>query len=127
MNFKFFVNTGHCVQNKFLMSGCEEDSFNREEQENISTVYKKRVQRPRLYQVLLHNDDYTTKDFVVHILRTFFQKSVSEAQEIMLKIHNGGVGTCGIYTHEIAEAKTFKVTREAKKYGHPLLCTYEPE
>ena len=98
-----------------------------EEQSGVTTVSRNKIQRPQRYQVLMHNDDYTTKEFVVFVLQTFFQKSVAEAQSIMLQVHNMGVGLCGVYTRDIAESKIFKVTKEAKRHGHPLLCTCEPE
>ncbi len=105
----------------------QHDDQAREEQGGVSTLDRQKVQRPQRFQVLMHNDDYTTKEFVVQILRRFFQKSVSEAKDIMLQVHNSGIGLCGTYTKDIAESKIFKVTREAKKHGHPLLCTCEPE
>ena len=79
-----------------------------------------------MYKVLLHNDDYTTMEFVVHVLIKFFQKSRPESQSIMLKIHNEGYAICGIYTHEVAESKSSKVVKYARKEGHPLKCTFEP-
>ena len=96
-------------------------------QSDVLTVAKKKLKRPTLYKVLLHNDDYTTMDFVIHILKKFFHKSPSQAQEIMLRVHKEGAGVCGVYTREIAETKVSFVTEEAQKSSYPLLCTYEPE
>ena len=90
-------------------------------------ILKKKVKRPPEYKVLLHNDDYTTMEFVVYILKTVFAKTTEEATGIMLKVHHDGHGVCGIYSHEVAETKMKKVSTEAKKNGHPLLCTIEPE
>ena len=88
---------------------------------------KKKLERPKLYKVLLHNDDYTTMEFVIFILQKIFAKSFEEAQGVMLKVHNEGAGICGVYTFEIAETKAAKVVALAKENGHPLICTYEQE
>ena len=69
------------------------------------TKTRTKLQRPKLYKVLLHNDDYTTMEFVVMILMTIFSRTESEATAIMLHVHRTGVGVAGVYTHEIAEAK----------------------
>jgi len=98
-----------------------------EEGSGVATIVKKKVQKPRLYKVLLHNDDYTTMEFVVYVLQKHFGKTMAEAQGIMLRVHNDGVGVCGIYTYEVAESKVAKVGQEAKENGHPLMCSYEPE
>ena len=82
---------------------------------------------PPMYKVLLHNDDYTTMEFVVLVLQKFFHKSHDEAEQIMLKVHHEGVGLCGVYTYEVAETKVVQVLRFAKDQGHPLKCTMEPE
>lgn len=86
-----------------------------------------KLQPPKMYKVMLHNDDYTTMEFVIHILQKFFQKNRQEAQSIMLEVHTNGVAVCGIYTFEVAESKTAKVVKYARDKGHPLKCTYEPE
>lgn len=88
---------------------------------------KTKTKRPKKYKVLLHNDDYTTMEFVVHVLKKFFNKSYSEAEAVMLEIHNKGVGNCGIFTREIAEMKSNQVVSYAKEKGHPLQSTIEPE
>ena len=98
-----------------------------DDESGVSTIVKDRVKRPPLYKVLLHNDDYTTMEFVVYVLRVVFGRDLPEAQAIMLQVHNDGVGVCGIYTHEIAESKVAKVAKLAKDNGHPLLCSMEPE
>jgi ATP-dependent Clp protease adaptor protein ClpS len=87
---------------------------------------RQKLQKPSMYKVLLHNDDYTTMEFVVHILQRFFAKNAVEAQAIMLKVHHEGYGICGIYTFEVAESKVNKVNRYARSKGHPLKCSYEP-
>jgi len=90
-------------------------------------ITEERVKRPKMYKVLLHNDDYTTMEFVMHILEKYFRKIPEEAQEIMLKVHHEGQGVCGVYTHEIAETKVAQVTRLARENGHPLKCSFEEE
>ena len=83
------------------------------------------VRQPRKYKVLLHNDDYTTMDFVVKILMTVFHKSKSEAVRIMLTVHKQGIGVCGVYPAEIAETKVAMVHNMARKAGFPLKCSME--
>ena len=85
-----------------------------------------RVEKPRLYKVLLHNDDYTPMDFVVDVLQRFFQRTQAEATEIMLAVHHKGVGVCGTYPYEIAETKVALVTECAREHEYPLQCTLEP-
>ncbi|MBG0777536.1 MAG: ATP-dependent Clp protease adapter ClpS [Desulfovibrionaceae bacterium] len=83
------------------------------------------VREPRQYKVLLHNDDYTTMEFVIRVLKTIFGKSESEATRIMLNVHNQGVGVCGIFTAEVAETKVATVHSLARKEGYPLRSSME--
>ena len=85
------------------------------------------VKRPSKYKVLIHNDDYTTMEFVIYVLESIFGKSTAEAQKIMLKVHKEGHGVCGVYTFEIAEAKQCQVVEAASSEGHPLRCSIEVE
>jgi len=85
------------------------------------------VKEPNKYKVILHNDDYTTMEFVIGILMRIFHKSMIESEKIMLKIHNSGKGVCGIYTYEIAQTKVYQVRRLARESGYPLLATLEEE
>jgi ATP-dependent Clp protease adaptor protein ClpS len=85
------------------------------------------TREPPLFKVLLHNDDYTTMEFVVSILVNIFQKSRHEATTIMLNVHNEGVGIAGVFTREICETKIAVVHELAKKNGFPLRCTMEKE
>jgi ATP-dependent Clp protease adaptor protein ClpS len=87
----------------------------------------KKVAKPPLFKVLLHNDDYTTMEFVVEVLRTVFHHDVEAATRIMLHVHRRGVGVAGTYTMEIAETKAEKVMSLARAAEFPLLCTVEPE
>ena len=88
---------------------------------------QKKLARPRLYKVLLHNDDYTTMEFVVALLIHVFHHTESDAQAIMLHIHQRGVGVAGVFTYEIAETKVAQVMELAEKAEYPLLCTMEPD
>lgn len=91
------------------------------------TITKDRdeFQEPPLYKVLLHNDDYTTMEFVIMVLKNIFGKDTTEATSIMLNVHNQGVGVAGIYTQEIGETKIALVHRMARKNQHPLKCSLE--
>ena len=104
-------------------------TFNTEEdgEGGVATIIKRKTALPRRYKVFLHNDDYTTMEFVIYVLSRHFHKTMDEAQEIMLKVHNEGLAVCGIYTFEVAETKVDKVTKDAEENGHALLCTMEPE
>jgi len=92
---------------------------------NIATKTRSKTQRPSLYRVLILNDDYTPMEFVVHVLERFFQKGREEATQIMLHVHQHGVGECGTYTYEIAETKVTQVMDFARKHQHPLQCVME--
>ncbi len=85
------------------------------------------VAQPRLWRVLLHNDDYTTQDFVVWILETVFHKARAEAVAIMLSVHQSGLAVAGIYTHDVADTKVKATRRLAEQHEFPLLVTMEPE
>ena len=85
------------------------------------------VREPRRYRVLLHNDDYTTMEFVVDILISIFRKSPDEATAIMVTVHKNGLGNCGVYTAEVAETKVAQVHDRARKAGYPLRCSMEEE
>jgi len=88
---------------------------------------KQKTQRPALYKVLLHNDDYTTKEFVVFILETVFHRAEVEAVQIMLHVHNTGVGVAGVYPYDVAQAKVHKVIELAEQHEYPLMSSLEPE
>ncbi|MFI3272829.1 MAG: ATP-dependent Clp protease adapter ClpS [Pseudomonadota bacterium] len=94
-------------------------------QEDDVLLLEEKIKLPRKYRVLLHNDDYTTMDFVVAVLVNIFRKSEAQATAIMLAIHEQGVGECGVYTHEVAETKVSLVRTRARNEGFPLRCTME--
>ena len=86
---------------------------------------KPKLKRPPLYRVILINDDYTPMEFVVEVLISFFNMSKERATQVMLHVHNRGVGVCGIFSKEIAESKVALVNEYARSNEHPLLCTME--
>lgn len=83
------------------------------------------VREPKRFKVLLHNDDYTTMEFVVHVLMAVFRKTQAEATHIMLTVHEKGVGVCGVFTAEVAETKVAMVHKMARREGFPLKCSME--
>ena len=83
------------------------------------------TQRPQLFHVVLINDDYTTMEFVVHVLEAIFDKGPAEAYRIMMEVHTGGRGVCGAYTYEVAETKVATVHQMARKEGFPLRAGIE--
>ena len=85
-----------------------------------------RVQPPRMYQVVLLNDDFTPMEFVVLVLQEYFNKDRETATQIMLRIHLEGRGVCGVFTHDIASTKVDLVLQAARHHGHPLQCVAEP-
>jgi ATP-dependent Clp protease adaptor protein ClpS len=102
--------------------------MSRRETENdheLVTETKKKLKKPPLYKVLLHNDDYTTKEFVVQVLQYVFHKEHTEAVQIMLHVHKKGIGVAGVYSYEIAETKVALVENLAKQHEYPLKCTME--
>ena len=95
--------------------------------ELVSSEIEEDVKEPPIYKVLLHNDDYTTMEFVVEILMYVFNKPAAEATRIMLSVHNSGIGLCGHYPLEVAETKVGTVHLLARERGFPLKCTMEEE
>lgn len=99
----------------------------RDEGEGAVVVEKQeqRVEPPKLYQVVMLNDDYTPMEFVVWALQEHFLHDLDTATQIMLKIHHEGRGVCGVYSKDVAATKVELVQAEAKRAGHPLQCTLE--
>jgi ATP-dependent Clp protease adaptor protein ClpS len=98
-----------------------------EHEEELGVEERRKARRPRKWKVLLHNDDFTSMEFVIHVLVTHFQKPPAEATHIMLQVHRKGVGVAGVYSKEVAETKVAEVTDEARAEGMPLKLTAEPE
>ncbi|MGH1428178.1 MAG: ATP-dependent Clp protease adapter ClpS [Arenicella sp.] len=90
-------------------------------------VAQPKLKKPPLYKVILLNDDYTPMEFVVAILQDIFRLSEEESVQVMLHVHQKGVGICGVYTREIAETKVELVMQAANNNQHPLQCTMEPD
>ena len=84
-----------------------------------------RLDEPRMYRVILHNDNYTTMEFVVNVLMKVFHKPLKEATKIMFDVHRKGRGVCGVYTYDIAVTKVSQVHQMAKRCEYPLRCSYE--
>lgn len=96
-----------------------------DEQTDVKT--RRRVKRPPMYRVIFHNDDYTTRDFVVLALMRYFHKGHAEATTLMLQIHTKGMGVAGVFPHDIATTKKAQVEAEARKQQMPLRLTVEPD
>ena len=96
-------------------------------QDKTSPIDREALQEPPLFKVLLHNDDYTTMDFVIMVLVSVFGKNSDEATRIMLNVHHQGIGLAGVYTREVAETKVATVHRLARRHQFPLKCTLEKD
>ena len=94
---------------------------------NIKLAIDPQTKIPSLYRVLMMNDDYTPMEFVIEVLEKFFQKNREEATQIMLHVHQKGVGICGVYAYDLAETKAMQVMNYARKYEHPLQVQLEKE
>ena len=92
---------------------------------SVITKVKPKVKKPSLYRVLLLNDDFTPMEFVVEVLARFFQMDLEAATQVMLHVHQNGVGECGVYTYEVAETKVTQVMDFARQNQHPLQCIME--
>ena len=93
----------------------------------VLTESETKLEKPKLYRVILHNDDFTTMEFVVFILVHVFLRSEAEAFSIMLKVHNEGIGVAGVYPYEVAQMKAEKAMNLSRAHEYPLLCTVEEE
>jgi len=98
-----------------------------ESDSDVLTESETKLEKPKLFKVLLHNDDFTTMDFVVFVLQFVFMRDTAEALTIMLKVHNEGVGLAGVYPYEVATMKAEKAMNLARAREYPLLCTVEEE
>jgi ATP-dependent Clp protease adaptor protein ClpS len=93
----------------------------------VLTESETRLEKPKLYKVVLHNDDFTTMEFVVFILKQVFMRSDIEAWTIMLKVHHEGIGIAGVYPLDVAQMKAEKAMNLSRAHEYPLLCTVEEE
>ena len=98
-----------------------------QEQSSIRERQRTNLQEPRRYKVIIHNDDFTTMEFVVMVLKQVFFLSEEHAQALMLKVHYSSCAVVGIYTYDIAVSKAKKATNMARENGYPLRITIEPE
>jgi ATP-dependent Clp protease adaptor protein ClpS len=96
------------------------------EDDSVVVAERVRTKPPPMYRVLLLNDDYTPMDFVVGVLQTVFSMTREQATQVMLQVHRTGMGTCGVFTKEIADTKVQQVLEIAQAHQHPLQCTMEP-
>ncbi len=88
---------------------------------------KPMLKKPRMYRVIINNDDYTPMEFVIHVLENFFTMDRAKATRVMMDVHNSGKGVCGLFTRDTAETKTLQVNDYSKKHNHPLMCSMEVE
>ncbi len=108
-------------------AGGSGDAPEDKEQRGVAIKERPQTKKPPLYRVLMHNDDYTTREFVVMVLQYIFNKSEADATQIMMHVHNAGVGVAGVFSYEVAETKVQKTMTLAKRYEYPLQLTMEPE
>ena len=98
-----------------------------QEQSNVRERQKNNLKEPRRYKVIIHNDDFTTMEFVVEVLKTVFYLSNEKAEELMLQVHHANKAVAGLYTYDIAVSKANKAINMAREKGFPLRLTVEPE
>ena len=101
------------------------DDGDGKDQVGVATKTRTKPKQPSQFKVLLLNDDYTPMEFVVMVLKRFFQMDLEQATRVMLHVHQKGVGVCGVFTYEIAETKVNQVMDFARQNSHPLQCTLE--
>ena len=110
-----------------LMSDDDKQSGDDHPEMGIVTKTRPKTKKPSMYKVILLNDDYTPMEFVVHVLQKFFHKNSDEAAQIMLHVHQNGVGICGVYPFDVAETKVTQVIDYARQNEHPLQATLEKD
>jgi ATP-dependent Clp protease adaptor protein ClpS len=96
-------------------------------EEGVDVEERQKTATPKRFRVIFHNDDYTTMEYVIEVLRRFFHKTETEALHIMLTVHKKGKAIAGVYPRDVAETKVAEVMRDARDRGHPLLLTTEPD
>ena len=120
-------NFGYFLSEITLNSDEENNDDFKNKFSSVVLEEKPKLKKPPLYKVIMLNDDYTPMEFVIEMLQTYFSKSQEQATEIMLHIHQKGIGICGLYTYEIAESKATQVLDKARKNQHPLQIKLEKE
>lgn len=95
--------------------------------QQVGVAVRDRVERPRRFKVLLHNDDFTPMEFVILVLMDLFHRSSAEATRIMLHVHRNGIGIAGVFSREVAETKALRTIQSARDAGYPLMASTEPE
>ena len=124
LNFKLKCN----IQNVPALAMGEDDKpDDNDNNGNVKLETNPKTKIPALYRVLMMNDDYTPMEFVIEVLEKFFQKNREAATEVMLHVHQRGVGVCGVYAYDLAETKAMQVMNYARKYEHPLQVQLEKE
>lgn len=111
------------------MSGHDQEHEHESDEGGLGVAVEEgrpQLKEPPQYAVVLHNDDFTTMEFVIEVLLKYFRKSHDEAVDITLKVHHEGRGVAGIFSHQIAETKVAQVSEYARAHSHPLKCTAEP-
>ena len=108
-----------------VTGGPDKDGREDDGEIGIATKTKPKTKKPSQYKVLMLNDDYTPMEFVVHVLKRFFSMDTDQATQVMLHVHQRGVGVCGIFSYEVAETKVNQVMDFARQNQHPLQCTLE--
>ncbi len=99
----------------------------RDEDGDVRVRKKTELKKPRMYRVLIHNDDYTSVEFVILVLEQMFHLTTAAATRVMLHVHRSGIGVAGTYTRDVAETRVEQVLKLAREAAHPLQCTMEPE
>ena len=115
------------INKRTICNTNNENGSDEDLQGSVLTQEKIKTKKPSLYKVLMLNDDYTPMEFVIEVLEKYFAKGNEEATQIMLHVHQKGIGICGVYTYDIAETKAVQVTNYARKYEHPLQLQLEKE
>jgi ATP-dependent Clp protease adaptor protein ClpS len=110
---------------RMAQQGDDDDTGGRDPAVGLATRTRTRTKKPTPYRVLMLNDDYTPMEFVVLVLQRFFRMNMEEATQVMLHVHQRGVGVCGVFSYEVAETKVSQVIDFARQNQHPLQCTLE--
>lgn len=111
----------------WMSSDDEKNRPDPKHERGVALKERPKTKKPPMYKVLLHNDDYTTKEFVVMVLQSVFHHGETDALKVMMHVHSNGVGVAGVYTYEVAETKIHKTTQLARSFEYPLQLSMEPE